>query len=876
MLNMLTSTFKIQPAKAEPATIYIRADGSIDPPTAPIQRNGDIFTFTANIPDQIVVQRSGITIDGAQHILQGYQSGCGFNLSGVSDVTIRRINVIKFANGIYINESFTIDIFGNDIEDNYYGIMLRDSSEIIIHENNIMANDYDGIFFQSDCFYNYVFRNNITQNDIGILLHGSSGNKIYENSITGNSKHGIQTLWPMINPSPSNNNTFYENKIKNNGNGIYLCFSSHNSLCQNSIERSGQYGIYVEGVINYTISGNNVTNTGGVGVCLWESSKSIVFGNNIASSGSQGLWLNEAPNNTIFQNNIINNAHGIVLHGSSNNVIYRNNVIGNTGTGVHIGGSNNKLYHNNVINNGLQAYSSDENNVWDDGYPSGGNYWSDYTGVDNYTGPYQNETGSDGIGDTAHFIEEYNVDSYPLMNTSVLPLEKQVRIFTRPYVPIAEMTVTYKWIASIDDEDYYIVSNIQICTRGFTGVFQSFIRDSYGSTIWSDSLLIWPGKPYIKNYTFEGDSLTVRGSDEIGISLKGIDMITAILKGVKWTADQLIHKLLPLLDIDDLLKLLGVETWDEYPIAFAKSISTQFYPGSIEEPELPIDMPSMELTYLGSPAKLSVYDSEGRVTGLVDGEVREEIPNSTYLNDTVMIFSPSGSYHHKVTGTEYGSYRLTTTSIIEVEGNVFTAVDIPISTNAVHQYTIDWDALSMGEEGVTVQIDSDSDGMFEETFSANNELTQDEFMFPKAAIFTFSPSWEGVNYPVIVSTSNSTLTSFIFNQSLAQISFTVLGKTDTGGYCNVTIPKSFLRGEPWTVKMNDTDWDFTTFDNETHSFIYFTYMHASTLQVTIQGTWVIPEFPSAVFLPLFIIATLLIVIVYRKKRIDTKYKIVPY
>jgi hypothetical protein len=36
------------------------------------------------------------------------------------------------------------------------------------------------------------------------------------------------------------------------------------------------------------------------------------------------------------------------------------------------------------------------------------------------------------------------------------------------------------------------------------------------------------------------------------------------------------------------------------------------------------------------------------------------------------------------------------------------------------------------------------------------------------------------------------------------------------------------------------------------------------------GTEWIPEFPTAVFMPLFIITTLLAVIVYRKKRIDTK------
>jgi hypothetical protein len=80
--------------------------------------------------------------------------------------------------------------------------------------------------------------------------------------------------------------------------------------------------------------------------------------------------------------------------------------------------SNNSIYHNNFLDHNLRFDTIEEVYVgaWDDCYPSGGNYWSDYTGTDLYSGVYQNETGSDGIGDTPYVIDENNVDHYPLMH----------------------------------------------------------------------------------------------------------------------------------------------------------------------------------------------------------------------------------------------------------------------------------------------------------------------------------------------------------------------------------------------------------------------------------------------------------------------------
>lgn len=145
--------------------------------------------------------------------------------------------------------------------------------------------------------------------------------------------------------------------------------------------------------------------------------------------------------------------------------------------------------------------------------------------------------------------------------------------------------------------------------------------------------------------------------------------------------------------------------------------------------------PSTELIQatLESPGELRVFDSEGRITGLVNGKVVNEIPFSNYADNTVTLSSPRDSYRYEVVGITQGVYSLRATGVTG-QGNItFVAIDIPTSPTATHRYLIDWVALSKGEKGVTVEIDSDGDGMFERDITAGAALARDQFMFAARA-----------------------------------------------------------------------------------------------------------------------------------------------
>lgn len=139
---------------------------------------------------------------------------------------------------------------------------------------------------------------------------------------------------------------------------------------------------------------------------------------------------------------------------------------------------------------------------------------------------------------------------------------------------------------------------------------------------------------------------------------------------------------------------------------------------------------SWEYSKLGSPGEIRICDSMNRTTGMVNGEIKEEIPNSFYDEEssTIVIFSPCDSYYCSVVGNETGIYELETVHIEDGTATTFSAVGIGTSLNATHQYAIDWTALSQGEEGATIQVDRNGDGLFEHTLVSDGELTANEFL----------------------------------------------------------------------------------------------------------------------------------------------------
>jgi len=372
--------------------IYLTIQKAID---APETSDGHTIEVGLGTYDEEVVVSKSLTIMGEDPsttiIDTGSYGDTGFLIS-TNDTTITGFTVRKYTKSIDLWGS-NCNVSGNAFDGFSYGIYVEEGSS-----NNIISN------------------NDLSKwgGSYGIYLKYSDNNTIIGNTVIGKFI-GIYMLYS--NQNTIRNNTFSYCTVGpiSSHSGTYLIESNNNVISGNTITNNEDYGIYLKNANGNTVSNNTISDNENVGILVGGDDNTIKD-NTISNNWHEGIYISWGSFNTVSGNTISNNYHGIYLDDDNN--IITENTLSNNDYGVYLwDASSSTFYHNNFVNNTQQVgmYYSNNNN-WDDGYPSGGNYWSDYTGVDEKSGPNQDQPGSDGIGDTPYVIDANNQDNYPLMN----------------------------------------------------------------------------------------------------------------------------------------------------------------------------------------------------------------------------------------------------------------------------------------------------------------------------------------------------------------------------------------------------------------------------------------------------------------------------
>jgi parallel beta-helix repeat protein len=415
---------KVAPVRAA-GTIYIRADGHVDPDTAPILTVDNVtYTFTDHVYEGIVVERDDIVIDGAGYSVQGSGSGTGMQLVDRSNVTVRSLEVRGFGQGIRLEDASHNTIVANNVTGNEYGIVLYDSSSHnTLRQNAASGNTYNlGLFTASASGYVQDIDASNTVNgkpvyywrdkqdmtvppDAGYVVLVNCTRITVANLTLTHNMQGIATAF-------TTHSTITNNTLLNNFDGIRIDHASHHNLISgNTVAAADNYGIRLFYDPSASASSTDNAARSAYGSLLdGPSCSNVIRGNMITDCGT-GIRLDYSTNSTVATNTVARNSDGIGLYGATGNTVAGNTVTDSVYGIWFFSASNNWIYHNNFIGNILQVYPSFYLNVWDAGYPEGGNYWSpEYNGADIYQGPHQNESGSDGLGDAP-----FGLDAYPLM-----------------------------------------------------------------------------------------------------------------------------------------------------------------------------------------------------------------------------------------------------------------------------------------------------------------------------------------------------------------------------------------------------------------------------------------------------------------------------
>jgi parallel beta-helix repeat protein len=428
-------------------------------------------------------------IHGELEVDDPYYSGvCNIYLNRCDGAAVENVIATHNDIGLRIMGGLNITVSNSSLSSNWYGVLAEDITELLISDSVVSDCRSNGIRIgQADGFsvLNCTMRFN---GGNGLSIYQSSAGSLTDNILDSSGQEGMLLL-DAGTQIAMYRNTMISDSIhllncdvdcwtgilmdeSNTVNGLPVLY--YNGVSGVTIDGAEAGEVIIAGCENVTVTGANMDGAD-IGILVGYTEKCVITDSTFANIDMSAVLLDtcayvdisncsafsngtairamdcfelEIGKNSFFDtetaislisciqgeitsNTVSNNYFGITLSNCSSILVTYNTVARSGARGIGSYDTHGcTIYHNDLLGSCTLARDVESDNQWDDGYPSGGNYWSDYTGVDEYSGPNQDQPGPDGIGDTPYNIDADSTDYYPLMEP----------LFNTP--PVANFTVS--------------------------------------------------------------------------------------------------------------------------------------------------------------------------------------------------------------------------------------------------------------------------------------------------------------------------------------------------------------------------------------------------------------------------------------------------